>query len=320
MSGAISRAPDVSVVIAARNAEATIGACLQSLALQTYTSHDVIVVNDGSTDGTATVAQTLGATVLETTGIGASAARNLGIRHAPGRIVAFTDADCTVPPTWLATLVDTLDSTGATGAGGPQRNVFPDDASGGAAFDAFFRLASIVSDYTRAGGRVREVTHNASCNSAYLTEALTAVGGFTDGMWPGEDVDLDLRLRARGARLLFVPGAIVHHHRPGTLAWFRRMMRRYGAAERALVRRHGRTRRIDYVPAATVSVGLAHGLYLVPALRPWIAAVDVIAVAIALGALVVTTPPRHWVAVVTFSVTALWAWHIGWWRGAEAHA
>ncbi len=313
-------APDVSVVIAARNAEATLGACLQSLARQTYASHEVIVVDDGSTDGTAALARTHGATVLETAGAGASAARNIGVRHASGRVVAFTDADCTVPSTWLATLVETLDSTGATGAGGPQRNVFPPDVSSGAAFDAFFRLASIVSDYTRSGGGVREVAHNASCNSAYVTGAVTAIGGFTEGMWPGEDVDLDLRLRSRGATLLFVPDAIVHHHRPGTLAWFRRMMRRYGAAERALVRRHGRTRRIDYVPAATVGIGLAHGLYLVPALRPWVAAVDVLGLAIALGALAVTTPPRHWLAVAAFTVTALWSWHVGWWRGAEAPA
>lgn len=312
--------PVVSVVIAARDAETTIGACLQSLAAQTWTSHEVIVVNDGSTDRTATEAASHGVTVVHSSGVGASAARNIGISRAAGRVVAFTDADCTVPPTWLATLVTALDEAGATGAGGPQRNVFPGGGREGEAFDAFFRLASVVSDYTQSGGGVRQVQHVASCNSAYVTDALRAVGGFSEEFWPGEDVDLDLRLGARGATLVFVPDALVFHHRPGTMPWFRRMMRRYGAAERAIVRRHGRARRIDYLPAITVGLAVLHAGYLVPFLRPWLALFDTLVLASALAALMVTTPIRHWAAVVAFTVTAVWAWHVGWWRGRGAQS
>lgn len=311
-------APQVSVVIAARNAEATIEACLASLSQQTLTDHEVIVVDDGSTDRTAALASAAGATVVSVPGVGASAARNIGLRHAAGRVVAFTDADCTVPPHWLGALITVLDRTGATGVGGSQRNVFPADLPGAAAFDAFFRLASVVSDYTRSGGGVREVTHNASCNSAYRTDALTDIGGFTDGLWPGEDVDLDIRLRARGATLLFVPDAVVSHHRPGTMAWFRRMMRRYGAAERALVRLHGRARRIDYLPPLLLTIAAVHLLYLVPACRPWLAIADIVAVSAAALALVVTTPPQHWTTVIGFAVTAVWAWHLGWYAGTGA--
>jgi glycosyltransferase involved in cell wall biosynthesis len=313
-------APEVSVVVAARNAADVIGACLTSLAAQTITSHEVIVVDDGSTDETAAIAQTHGAAVVRSTAVGASVARNLGVEHARGRIVAFTDADCTVPPTWLASLVAAMESTGATGVGGPQRNVFAANATGADAFDAFFRLAAVVSDYTRSGGGLREVGHNASCNSAYRKHALVEIGGFTPGLWPGEDVDLDLRLRARGARLVFVPDAPVCHHRPGTLRWFRQMMRRYGAAERQLVRRHGRTRRIDYMPTALVAVGLAHLLYAVPACRPWLLAIDATIVVAVLIGLVSTTPARHWVAVMVFAATAVTAWHAGWWFGAEGRA
>lgn len=310
----------VSVVVAARDAAMLLEPCLISLAAQTMDAVEVIVVDDGSRDETVAVARAHGALVLQSHGAGASAARNLGIREASGRIVAFTDADCTVPPTWLAALVRAIDATGATGAGGPQRNVFPADVPGAEAFDAFFRLASVVSDYTRDGGGVREVTHNASCNSAYLRTALLDVGGFTEGLWPGEDVDLDLRLRARGARLVFVPEAIVRHHRPGTLTWFRRMMRRYGDAERTLVRQHGRTRRIDYLPVVVSLALLGHLLYLVPACRPWLAAIDITAVVLGGVALALTTSPRHWAAVLLFAVTAVWSWHRGWWFGVEAQA
>jgi len=311
----------VSVVVAARDAAPLIGACLTSLAAQTLDDVDVIVVDDGSRDDTVAIARAHGATVLQSHAAGASAARNLGIRHATSRVVAFTDADCTVPATWLATLLHAIDATGATGAGGSQQNVFPAGVPGADAFEAFFRLASVVSDYTRRNGSaMREVTHNASCNSAYVRAALLEVDGFTEGLWPGEDVDLDLRLRARGARLVFVPDATVRHHRPGTLAWFRRMMRRYGDAERTLVRRHGRTRRIDYLPLVVVAAVLVHLLYLVPACRPWLAVLDLTAIAAGLLAVAVTTAPRHWLAVGRFAVIAVWSWHMGWWFGAEARA
>jgi cellulose synthase/poly-beta-1,6-N-acetylglucosamine synthase-like glycosyltransferase len=143
------------------------------------------------------------------------------------------------------------------------------------------------------------------------------VGGFRVGLWPGEDVDLDIRLAAAGAVFYFVPDALVHHHRPGTLPWFRRMMRRYGAAERELVALHGRTRRIDYVPALTTMVAGGHLLYAVPACRAWVAAVDVAAVVLGAVVLVVTTPPRHWLAVTRFGAVAFWEWHRGWWSARE---
>lgn len=306
--------PVVSVVIAARNAAATIDACLATLAAQSLTASEVIVVDDGSTDDTAARARTAGVLVLDGAGRGASAARNLGIEQARGRYVAFTDADCTVPPHWLARLVAALDDSGATGAGGGQRNVFGAGSRDADAFDAFFRLASVISDYTRRDGRaVREVVHNASCNSIYRRDALVAVGGFAEGMWPGEDVDLDIRLRDGGARLLFVPDATVAHHRPGTITWFRQMMRRYGAAERDLVYRHGRRRPIDWVPLLLGVTLLAHGLYLVPACRPWLLALDLGVVAVAATALVVTTPVRHWLDVVAFAGAGLGAWLMGWW-------
>ncbi len=310
-------APVVSVVIAARNAASTIDACLAALAAQTVEAREVIVVDDGSTDDTPHRAHAAGVRVLDSGGRGASAARNLGVSHASGRYVAFTDADCVPPPHWLARLVETLEATSATGVGGGQRNVFPPGVRDAAAFDAFFRLASIVSDYTRgAGHEVRPVAHNASCNSAYRRDALLAAGGFSEGLWPGEDVDLDLRLRAAGGTLLSVPDADVLHHRPGHLGWFRQMMRRYGAAEREIVRRHGRRRRIDYLPPALGAAVAVHLLYLVPACRPWLLAADAAVLLAAALALAFTTPPRHWPDVIVFSAVAVREWMRGWRSGS----
>lgn len=305
--------PLVSVIIAARNSAATLDACLAALRRQTYPNLEVIVVDDGSDDETAAIADAAGVRVVRTPPAGASAARNLGLELARGEIAAFTDGDCVAAPQWVAALVGTLQSSGAVGVGGRQVNRFPPATQRlREGFEAFFRIASVVSDYTRGDDRPRPVQHNASCCSAYRIDAVRDIGGFTPGLWPGEDVDLDLRLAARGGRFHYTPEAVVEHHRPGTFTWFRRMMRRYGEAERRLVRRHGRTRRISHVPTVTTIAVLVHAGLLVPAARPWVLAADALALLLGLVALAATTPLRLWPAVVAFGLAALWEWHVGW--------
>ncbi|MBA2353894.1 MAG: glycosyltransferase [Acidobacteria bacterium] len=306
--------PHATVIVAARNSAPTIAACLRSLQAQDFASAEIILVDDGSDDDTAAIGRAAAVRVVRSPPVGASAARNIGIELARGDVIAFTDGDCIAAPGWLGALVKGLRTTGATGVGGRQVNVFPPAQQRlRAGFEAFFRVASVLSDYTRGDDRPRRVAHNASCCSAYRAEALRAVGGFTAGLWPGEDVDLDLRLAATGAIFFYVPGAVVHHHRPGTFAWFRRMMRRYGEAERRLVRRHGRARPVDHVPTVSaLFVGL-HLLYALPVCRPWLLGVDGMLLGAGVVGLALTTPLRLWPAVVAFGLAAVWEWHVGWW-------
>jgi hypothetical protein len=91
------------------------------------------------------------------------------------------------------------------------------------------------------------------------------------------------------------------------------MMRRYGAAERWLVRRHGRARLVDHVPTISAVLLALQCLLLVPAARSAVMMVDILLVLLALGVLSSTTPFRLWPAVIAFGVTALWEWHVGWW-------
>lgn len=312
--------PHATVVVAARNAQASIAACLSSLAALDYPSYDVVVVDDGSSDDTVRLARAAGVTVLAGDGRGAGIARNRGIDAARGDVVAFTDADCTVSPPWLRRLVVGLRQPGVAGCGSRQQNVFPHDPGQAVqAFDAFFRVASVVSAYTRTDEAARRVDHVASCNSAYWKRALVEVGGFAD-MWPGEDVDLDYRLRQKGYGCYYVPDAPVRHHRPGTTSWFRGMMRRYGRAERELVRRHGRFRLIHRVPLF-VAVGLLlQLLWAVPAARPLVAAVDAVAILAGLALLARAARPRLWPIVCFYAAVALWEWHRGWLEPAGARS
>jgi glycosyltransferase involved in cell wall biosynthesis len=84
--------PRISVVVCSLNGEAHIGRCLAALAAQRHDSFEVIVVDDGSTDATGSIALAAGARVVHhATPRGLSAARNAGLREARGAIVAFTD-------------------------------------------------------------------------------------------------------------------------------------------------------------------------------------------------------------------------------------
>ena len=92
----------------------------------------------------------------------------------------------------------------------------------------------------------------------YRRKILQEVGGFEEGLFPGEDVDLDLKITNRGYKLIYNPGALVAHYRPGTYSGYARMMRRYGQSQWPLVRKYGMFRKIQAVPVA-----LALGLVLV---------------------------------------------------------
>ena len=83
----------ISVVIPAYNAARFLPRCLKSVFAQTLQPEEVIVVDDGSTDSTAEVAEALGARVINRRNGGLSAARNTGIKGASSEWIALLDAD-----------------------------------------------------------------------------------------------------------------------------------------------------------------------------------------------------------------------------------
>lgn len=91
----MERYPKISVVIPAFNAELYIGETLSSALAQTYPSFEVIVVDDGSTDGTRDIVRSFGSSVVlvEQKNSGVSSARNQGVAVSNGEFIAFLDAD-----------------------------------------------------------------------------------------------------------------------------------------------------------------------------------------------------------------------------------
>ncbi len=103
--------PLASVIVVCWNAADVLGRCLEQLLAQDYANYEVIVVDDGSEDDT--LAGRRGACLIGELRIvrsprnrGCPHARNLGLRHAKGEIVAFIDADGFAAPSWLRHIVD----------------------------------------------------------------------------------------------------------------------------------------------------------------------------------------------------------------------
>ncbi|MCG8430529.1 MAG: glycosyltransferase [Candidatus Omnitrophica bacterium] len=246
--------PKVCVIIPCRGAGDHLHACLDSLGAADYPDYEIIVVDDGIEPGRlAEIRGMKGITVLSSEGRGPSYARNLAAGKTEARYVVFTDSDCIVDAGWLSSLMEGFDVfPDAVGGGGRQE--LPQDAGD---FQrevfSFMCATGLLTDYARRreSNAVGEVNHNASCNAVYKRDALLEEGGFLEGLWPGEDVELDYRLRRRGKKLFFQPASIVYHYKPDSPEKFRRMMFHYGRAQGALVRRQGGAfRRIHYIPVA----------------------------------------------------------------------
>jgi GT2 family glycosyltransferase len=233
-SGSLRHEPFISVIVCTRNGKQRIGNCLRALDKCPGSGHEVLVVDDGSSDGTADFVTT-GFPRVRLLGLaagGLSAARNAGAAAARGEILAFTDDDCEPDFEWLDRLRRVLASGRFAAAGGP--NLPPRPRT--------WREA-VVSAAPGAPSHVllddEEAEHLPGCNLAVTRSAFEAIGGFDPVFHTaGDDVDFCWRLQDAGFRLGFAVAAFVWHWRRPSLGAFMRQQVGYGRAEHLLINKH----------------------------------------------------------------------------------
>ncbi|KPK99241.1 MAG: hypothetical protein AMJ95_00410 [Omnitrophica WOR_2 bacterium SM23_72] len=243
--------PFVSIIVAARNAQNTLEKCIDSILNLDYPAFELIVVNDGSYDKTEEILMKYSGKVMSLTNpvsVGPAKARNIAAELARGSFLCFTDADCIVNRSWVRELLAGFYDATIVSVGGRQE-IPENETPFGRRVSSFMKKTGFISDYARTSlAEIAPVRHNASCNVMYRKDAFLNAGGFLEGLWPGEDVELDYRLEKEGHCILCNPKAVVKHYRPSTWKAFARMMFRYGWAQGFLVRRYGVFRKIQVFP------------------------------------------------------------------------
>jgi len=229
-----SRAPElISAIVCTRNGNSRIAACLEALGKQTLPPHEIIVVDDGSIDGTANFVEKRfpEVTILRLEPSGLSAARNAGAEAATGAILAFTDDDCEPDRDWLAGL-DAAFAEGWDAAGGPNLPPLPTNGAEAVVAAAPGAPSHVMLDD-------KEAEHLPGCNIAVRRTAYFDIGGF-DPIFTtaGDDVDFCWRLRDKGYHLGFAPTAFVWHHRRPSLRGYLKQQIGYGKAEALLIAKH----------------------------------------------------------------------------------
>jgi glycosyltransferase involved in cell wall biosynthesis/peptidoglycan/xylan/chitin deacetylase (PgdA/CDA1 family)/predicted TPR repeat methyltransferase len=199
----------VSVIIPVYNAVTTLEATLNSLVLQTYALWEAIVIDDGSTDGTRTIAESWAKRdkrirVLHQAKSGVSAARNRGLQEARYSFVFFLDGDDRIAPTHLERMLGELSSDSTLDAVHcGWQNILPSGASarahhGSGEGDLFQYFASHC--------------HFAIHSCVLRRDLALAVGGFDVSLATCEDWDFFQRVARTGARFGRVPDVLAFYH------------------------------------------------------------------------------------------------------------
>jgi hypothetical protein len=216
----------ISVVVVNYNGKHFLEACLDSLMKQTLQDFEVILVDNGSSDGSIEYVRENFPTVKIVSlseNLGFCGGNNVGIREAQGKYIALLNNDTETAPEWLAELKAALDDHDEVGLCASKiylrhrRGIL--DSAGGTFY-------SCAVDGTR--GHLEEDTEKFSeadyvfgapgAAAIYRRVVLEDIGLFDEDFFAyGEEVDLNFRAQLRAYKCLFVPTAVVYHTTGGTM-------------------------------------------------------------------------------------------------------
>ncbi len=200
---------EVSVIVPVYNAEKTICQCMDALTHQSWPRklYEIIVVDDGSEDKTASLLKNYPAKYLYQDNSGPAAARNNGADEAVGNIILFTDSDCVPDKEWIRQMVKPFEDAAIIAVKGAYRS----------------KQSSLVSQFVQLEFEERyEMLKKAKSidmidthSAGFRRKVFLEMEGF-DTSFPAannEDTELSYRMSRDKYRMVFNPEAIVHHLR-----------------------------------------------------------------------------------------------------------
>ena len=322
------RTPAVSVIVPARDAEATLPATLESILAQDYGGAVEVIVADGS--GTGAMGALLDRRFPSVRRVAnpdrtIPAGLNRALAAARYDLIARCDAHSTLPPDYLAQAVHTLLRTGAANVGGRLNPV------GTTRFE--HAVALVTSTPLGAGdARYRIGGAEGPVDTVFLgvfrRDALEAAGGWDEALHANEDYALNWRLRERGETVWFDPALAADYRPREDVHALMRQYFRYGRWKAAMLARHPRSLRARQLAPPLLVAGLAasgalvaaaglapgFGSGSVAALRAAGAAVPILYLAVLLGASAAIGLHRRRLEALLVPVAAA-AIHLAWGTG-----
>lgn len=218
--------PLVSIVIPNFNGKAHLGTCLSSLQNLTYRNFEIILVDNGSTDGSTEFVKVNYPNVkvlFNHKNLGFAEGCNVGMRNSKGEYVALLNNDTEVDSKWLEELILVAESDPQIGICASKMIMFHDRKvlnSAGGEYDAygFGHDRGLYEIDCSQYSRMEEVFF--ACGGAMLIrkDVLEKVGLFDSRYFMyGEDVDLCWRVRLHGLKVVYVPSSVVYHKYGGSM-------------------------------------------------------------------------------------------------------
>lgn len=214
--------PLVSVVVPVYNGERFLAAALESILAQDYRPIEIIVVDDGSTDRTADIAQAVkGVRYHYQSNQGPGAARNVGMGLARGEFIAFLDSDDLIAPNKIGVQVGYLLSYPEVGCAVARQVVFYEP---GVEPPRWLREQETrhVGRAPRTGGRAMQVVRNGLLAAMVRRDIVARLGGFNPIYNPADDVEWLLHLWEAGVEIVALPEAILYRRLHGANLTFDR--------------------------------------------------------------------------------------------------
>lgn len=212
--------PSVSLVVLSWNGMEHLDLCLSSLSRQTYTDCEIVLVDNGSTDGSREWVEARYPRVrIERTeqNLGVPGGVNYGLARARGRYVAILNNDIEAEPQWLAESVRALEQYPEAGFTASRVRLFYQRDRLDTAGDLYFRAGYPAKrGWLRRDGpefdEPRWVFGACAVAALYRRELLDSVG-FMDEEFESalEDLDLSFRAQLQGYKCRYVPAAIIYH-------------------------------------------------------------------------------------------------------------
>jgi GT2 family glycosyltransferase len=209
----------ISVIIPVKNGVATIQNGLRSLLSQKNCEEaiEVIVVDDGSSDKSAQLAEEAGAMVIRQAYAGPAAARNKGVRAAQGEIILFTDADCVPDQNWVKEMTRPFGDPQVMGVKGVYRT------------HQTSTIARVIQlefeERYELLQRYPTIDFVDTYSAGFRSQVFRRLGGFDEAFpYPNnEDVDFSYRMSKAGYKMVFNCHAVVYHSHPDNLLRYFRL-------------------------------------------------------------------------------------------------